>query len=71
MKKIKPSCENEFLNFYYQRLDKYLNTRLKLQSQKESKFISANFDTTNKYFLHSKICTSMIGKLISYSQELI
>ena len=70
-KKIKPVCENKLLNFYYQRLDKYLNMRRQFQSQKESKFISANFDTTSKYFLHSKICTSMIGKLISYSQELI
>lgn len=70
-KKIKPICENKLFNFYYQRLDKFLNLRRKLQSQKESKFISANFDTTSIYFLHSKICTSMVGKLISYSQELI
>lgn len=63
--------ETKLLNFYYNILDKYLKTKQQLQSQKESRFISANFETASKYFLHAKICTSMMGEIVSYSQELI
>ena len=62
---------NKILQLSYQKLYKYLKVRFRIQSQREYKFINVNFDIAKEYFLHVKICTSLVGEIISYSEELI
>ena len=68
---LKLKLETKVVHCYYKILSDYLKKNFRIKSQKESRFINVNFDTTKQYFQHTKICISMMGQVISYSDDLI
>jgi hypothetical protein len=52
---------------YYVQLDNVIKTIF--QTQTETNLISANFDLTKEYFLNARVCTQMMGEIISTTDE--
>ena len=52
---------------YYTKIYNYFNTCF--QSNTESSIISAGFAVAKEYFLNSKVCTKMMGKYVSSTEE--
>ena len=68
---INRNPNNMEIQLYYHAIEKCLEKKYMFQSQIESKIISANFDMTKDYFLNSKVCTGMMGEILSCSDEII
>lgn len=68
---LKLSNSENKIQLYYKVIDKCIQKTYMFNSQTESRIIAATFSMTKNYFINAKVCTGMMGKLISFTDEIV
>lgn len=68
--KLSSNSENK-IQLYYKVIDKCIQKTYMFNSQTESRIISATFAMAKNYFINARVCTGMMGKIISFTDEIV